>query len=122
MSRRTPTPRSSTRESSPCAASIEAADYPDELSLNTDVRIELRRICRIGGLEADLVLLLEEALEGDRVGPAAGLLDLGHDDVPVPCRRLRPDQDEITVRDMRLDHRIAADPEDVGVAAWGEEI
>src|SRR3954453_526502 len=120
MSRRTPTPRSSTRESSPCAASIEAADYPDELSLNTDVRIELRRICRIGGLEADLVLFLEEALEGDGVRPAAGLLDLGHDDVAVPRRRLGAYQDEIPVRAMGLDHRIAPDAEDVGVAAWRE--
>src|SRR6188768_3029988 len=47
--------------------SVQFADDPDELALDPDVVIELRRVLRIRRLEADLVLLLEEPLQGDRV-------------------------------------------------------
>ena len=58
--------------------SVELADDSDELSLDAHVVVELRRVGRVGRLETDLVLLLEEALQRDRV-----LLDLGDDDVAV---------------------------------------
>src|SRR6476469_2935915 len=57
---------------------IELPNDSDELALDTDIVIELGRIGGVGWLEPDLVLLLEEALERDRV-----LVDLGNDDVPI---------------------------------------
>src|SRR3954452_14235304 len=102
--------------------SIESANDPDQLSLDPDIRIELRRIGRVRRLEADLVLLLEEALEGHGVRAPAGLLDLGDHDVAVSGGRLWADEDEIPVRDVGLDHRIAADAKNVCVAARGEEV
>src|SRR5512142_1706520 len=81
--------------------SVEAADDPDQLSLDPNVRVELGLVGRVGRLEANAVLLLEEALEGDGV-----LFDLSHDDVAVPGGLLRPDQDEVAIRDVGLDHRV----------------
>src|SRR5829696_9768302 len=69
--------------------SVEAADDADELSLDPDRGVELWRVVRVGGLEADPVLLAEESLEGDGV-----LLDLGDDDVAVASGLLRSDDDE----------------------------
>ena len=94
-----------------------ASDDPDELALDPDVVVELGRVGRVGRLEPDLVLLLEEALEGDGV-----LLDLGDDDVAVAGRGLRADEDEVAVGDVGLDHRVAADAEDVRVAARREDV
>ena len=71
----------------PRQPSVEPADDADELALDADVVVELRRVGRVRRLEADPVLLLEEALQGDRV-----LLDLGDDDVAVAgrgCGRIR---------------------------------
>src|SRR5262245_25077578 len=76
----------------PGPTSVEAADDADELPLDPHVVVELRRVLGVRRLEADLVLLLEEPLQGDRV-----LLDLGHDDVAVAGRRLGPDQDIVAV-------------------------
>ena len=90
---------------------------PIELALDPHVGIELRRVVRVGGLQADSVLLAEEPLEGDRV-----LLDLGDHDVAVARRLLRPDDHEVPVRDVRLDHRVAADAEHVRVAAGREDL
>ena len=89
----------------------------DELALDPDVGIELRRVCLIRWLETDATLLPEEPLEGDRV-----LLHLGHDDVAVAGRLLRSDDDEVTVRDVCIDHRVAADPQDVCVAAGRQQL
>ena len=75
--------------------SIEFPNDPDQLSLDAHIVIELRRVGRVGRLQSDLVLLLEEALQGDGV-----LLDLGHDDVAVAGRRLRADEDEVAIRDV----------------------
>src|ERR1041385_3679024 len=47
--------------------SVQAAADADELPLDPHVVVELRRIGRVGGLQADLVLLLEEPLERDGV-------------------------------------------------------
>src|SRR5215218_10819919 len=91
--------------------SVEAADDADELSLDPDRGVELWRVVRVGGLEADPILLAEESLQGDGV-----LLDLGDDDVAVASGLLRSDDDEVTVRDMRLDHRVAADPQHIRIA------
>ena len=77
----------------------------------------MRRVRLVGGLQPDFVLLLEEALEGDRV-----LFHLGDHDVAVAGGLLRPDDDEVTVRDVGVDHRVAADPEHVGVAARREHL
>src|SRR5256885_2204999 len=72
---------------------VQSPDHPDELALNTDIVIDLIRVRGVGRLEPNLVLLLEEPLERDRV-----FLDLGDHDVPVTGGGLRPDQHEIAVR------------------------
>src|SRR6185369_7843226 len=73
-----------------CAFSVELANHADELALDPHVVVELRLVGRVRGLEADAVLLSEEALEGDGV-----LLDLGNHDVAIASRRLRPDEHEV---------------------------
>ena len=40
----------------------------------------------------------------------------GDDDVAVAGRVLRPDEDEVAVGDVSLDHRVATDLEDVRIA------
>src|SRR5450759_442812 len=91
----------------PWTASVEAADHPDELALDPDVVVVHRLVLGVRRLEADPALFLEDALERDGV-----LLDLGHDDVAVPRGGLWPDHDEVSVRDVRLDHRISPDSQD----------
>ena len=107
------------RLASPAArrGAVEAADHPDELALDPDGVIELRRIGRVRGLEPDPAVLLEEPLERDGV-----LLDLGDHDVPVPGGLLGADHDVVTIRDQRLDHGVAADTEEVGVSGRGEHL
>src|SRR4051812_21613053 len=83
---------------------VQPPNHADELALNSNVVVEHRRVVRVRRLQSDAVLLLEESLERDRV-----LLDLGDDDVAVPGSVLRPDEDEVAVGDVGLDHRVAAD-------------
>src|SRR4051812_24995349 len=91
--------------------SVDPANYADQLSLDADSVIELRRVLVIRRLKADAVLLFEETLERYRV-----LLDLGHDDVAVMRRLLWPDDDVVAVSDVCINHRVAADPQNVSVA------
>src|SRR3954462_7761949 len=97
--------------------SVQAADDADELSLDPDVGVELRRVGGVRGLQPDPILFAEEALERDGV-----LLDLRDNDVAIAGRLLRANDDVIAVRDVGLDHRVAADAKDVRVAAWREDL
>jgi hypothetical protein len=85
-------------------------DYPDEFALDSHGLVVLRRIGGVRRLEPNAAVLLEEPLERDGV-----LFDLGDDDVSVPGRLLGADHDVVAVRDQRLDHRVPADAQQVGV-------
>src|SRR5450759_3621359 len=89
--------------------SVEAADHPDELALDSHGLVVLWRISGVRRLEPNATILLEEPLERHRV-----LLDLGDDDVSVPGRLLGADHDVVAVRDQRLDHGVPADAQQVG--------
>ncbi len=75
---------------------IEAANDPDQLALDPYVVEVHRRIGWVRRLQADSILLLEEAFEGDRV-----FIDLCDNNVPIARRGLGADQDEVAVRDLR---------------------
>src|SRR5688572_8144509 len=83
-------------------ASIHATYDPDQLSLDVDVVIELRRVLVIGGLKAHAVLFLVKPLKRDRV-----FFDLGDHDVAVMRGLLRADDNEVPVRDVRFNHGVA---------------
>src|SRR5438093_2471871 len=98
-------------------ALVEPSNHPDQLALDPNVVVELRRIRLVRRLKPDAVLLLEEPLEGHSV-----LLDLGDHDVAVPGGRLGSDENEVAVRDVGIDHRVAPNLEHVRVAGWRQHV
>src|SRR5439155_21524192 len=90
----------------------ELSDDSYHLALDLDLAGEYRLHLTVRRLEADALLLSEEALERHAV-----VLEERDDDVSVPGRGLRLDDDVIAVIDERVDHALAADPKHVRAVA-----
>jgi hypothetical protein len=92
------------RRARPSDAAEERDDLPEDRHVAHVDRFE----CRVLGLQAHPVGLLEEPLHRRVVS------DESHDDVAVRCRVLLPDDDEVPVEDACLDHGVAPDAQDEG--------
>src|SRR5258706_1685891 len=95
----------------------EPADDPDDFPLDLDIACVDRLHLAVGRLQADAVLLFEEALER-----GAAVLEERNDDVAIPRGVLRLHDDVIAVVDVVLDHRLAAHAQHEGGAALGREL
>src|SRR5438552_592984 len=90
----------------------ELADDSYHFALDLDLGGEYRLHLTVRRLEADALLFSEEALEGHSV-----VLEQRDDDVSVPSRGLRLDDDVVAVIDERVDHALAAHPKHVRAVA-----
>src|SRR3990172_2541028 len=89
----------------------EPADHSYDLALDMHLARVDRLHLAVGGLEADPVALLVEALER-----GGAVLEERDDDVTIARRGLLLDHDVVAVVDVVLDHRLPADAQDEGVA------